>query len=158
MEILNFSLNSNFLCLSVFSSPTTCDAPDILPDVPDVIPTTELEPPSEPVDDNEDDDEFSYHDTQEDATDSSEHSPLKSYNSPLNSYSSPLRTYSSPFRPYKSPERPFGGTRSCPGTPDTHHPNENVFSGHFRERKGSLGNVCRNTLPTIGSVLRMDYR
>lgn len=140
-----------FKILPVFS-PTTCDAPDILPDVPDVgPPTTELEPPSEPIDDNEEEDEFSYHDTQEDVTDSSERSPLKSYDSPLNSYSSP-------FRPYKSPERPFGGTRSCPGTPDTHHPNENLFGGHFRERKGSLGNVCRNVLPTIGSVLRMNYR
>lgn len=112
------------------------ESPDISPDVPNILPLTEIEPPSEPFDADEDDD--SYHDTQEDATDSSEHSPLKSY---------------------CSPDRRFGVTRSCPGTPDTHHPSENImFGGHYRERKGSLGSIFRGTLPTIGSVLRQDFR
>ncbi|XP_035225908.1 uncharacterized protein LOC118198358, partial [Stegodyphus dumicola] len=85
--------------------------------------------------DSDDDDDCSYHDTHEDATDSSEHSPLKDPTS----------------------GKRKGGIRSCPGTPDTHHPVETSMFSQYRERKGSLGSVCRSTLPTIGSVPRLDF-
>ncbi|GIY84097.1 formin-2 [Caerostris extrusa] len=89
--------------------------------------------------DEEDEDDFqdcSCNDLLEDSSDSSEQmSPLKEC----------------------TPER-RNGTRSCPGTPDTHHSGESNVFYQYRERKGSLGNVCRSNLSTIGSVPRLDLR
>ncbi|GFY39423.1 DEP domain-containing protein [Trichonephila inaurata madagascariensis] len=101
------------------------------------LPPPELEEFDKIEEDDEDDfEDCNFHDTLEDASDSSEQSPIKEY----------------------SPERRRNGTRSCPGTPDTHHSMESNMFCQYRERKGSLGNMCRSPLPTIGSVPRLDLR
>lgn len=96
--------------------------------------------PLDPFDDpDEDDEDWNYHDTQEDAT----------------FVQSPQENSSNNFP--QQEKRRTAGIRSCPGTPDTHQSESNLFC-QYRERKGSLGSMCRSTLPTIGSVPRLDLR
>ncbi|GBO44150.1 hypothetical protein AVEN_145091-1, partial [Araneus ventricosus] len=100
-----------------------------------------VEPELEVEDEEDEDDDFeecNFQDTTEDLSDSSEQM--------------------SPLKEYTTPER-RNGTRSCPGTPDTHHSADASLFYQYRERKGSLGSVYRGgVLPTIGSVLRLNMR
>ncbi|CAL1265358.1 unnamed protein product [Larinioides sclopetarius] len=98
----------------------------------------ELEVEDEEEDEDDDFEECNFQDTTEDLSDSSEQM--------------------SPLKEYTTPER-RNGTRSCPGTPDTHHSADASLFYQCRERKGSLGSVYRGgVLPTIGSVLRLNMR
>ncbi|GFT10922.1 uncharacterized protein NPIL_450802 [Nephila pilipes] len=126
--------------LSEFSPPPVLDTVFCIPEEKQPLQTLtpqELEEFDQIEEDDEDDfEDCNFHDTLEDASDSSEQSPIKEF----------------------SPERRRNGTRSCPGTPDTHHSMESNMFCQYRERKGSLGSMCRSTLPTIGSVPRLDLR